>query len=108
MAGSVTAPEAAEGRGTRAAQRAASPAHKRIALLVHNTFESDPRVNRHAQAALRAGYRVAALCVVPPSPGQVREPRWGRDSAGALASRAAYWGVRCSAGCGRVSRGCGV
>ena len=44
----------------------------KIALLVHNVYERDPRVYRHARAALGAGYRVVVL------------------SAGALAGR---WGV---------------
>lgn len=45
----------------------------RIALLVHNVYERDPRVHRHARAALGAGYRVAVLGAGAP------EGRWGVD-----------------------------
>lgn len=46
----------------------------RIALLVHNRLEDDPRVSRHARAALGAGYRAAVLSVGAPAPGG---SRWG-------------------------------
>lgn len=46
-----------------------------VVLLVHGTFERDPRVRRHAAAARDAGYRVAVLSV-----GSEREhPRWGEQ-----------------------------
>ena len=48
----------------------------RIALLVHNVYERDPRVHRHARAALGAGYRVAVLSAGAP------EGRWGVDIGG--------------------------
>src|SRR5579859_7047748 len=55
----------------------------RVALLVHNRLEQDPRVSRHARAAREAGYRVAVLSVLPP---QAREdghvPRWGSSVEG--------------------------
>jgi glycosyltransferase involved in cell wall biosynthesis len=54
------------------------PATPRVALLVHNRFEQDPRVSRHAQAARAAGYRVAVLSVVAPN----AETRWGQTSGG--------------------------
>ena len=47
----------------------------RIALLVHNRFEADPRVSRHARAARDAGYRVAVLSVVAVRQDQ-RAGRW--------------------------------
>ena len=46
----------------------------RIALLVHNRLENDPRVSRHGYAARRAGYRVAVLSVGAQHAGQAR---WG-------------------------------
>jgi glycosyltransferase involved in cell wall biosynthesis len=46
----------------------------RVALLVHNRFERDPRVSRHAFAALRGGYRVAVLSVGEHEAGSAR---WG-------------------------------
>lgn len=48
----------------------------KIALLVHNVYERDPRVHRHARAALGAGYRVAVLSAGAP------EGRWGVDVGG--------------------------
>ena len=43
----------------------------KIALLVHNVYERDPRVYRHARAALGARYRVAVLSAGAPA------GRWG-------------------------------
>jgi glycosyltransferase involved in cell wall biosynthesis len=57
------------------------PSTARVALLVHNTFEQDPRVSRHAHAARAAGYRVAVLSVVPPSM-DGDHGRWGQASGG--------------------------
>jgi glycosyltransferase involved in cell wall biosynthesis len=51
----------------------------RIALLVHSEFEHDPRVSRHAYAALRDGYRVAVLSVGDHDPGSTR---WGETVKG--------------------------
>jgi len=48
----------------------------KIALLVHNVYERDPRVHRHARAAMGAGYRVAVLSAGAP------EGRWGVDIGG--------------------------
>jgi len=45
----------------------------KIALLVHNVYERDPRVHRHARAAMGAGYRVAVMSAGTP------EGRWGVD-----------------------------
>ncbi len=56
----------------------------RIALLVHNRYESDPRVTRHARASLAGGYRVAVLSVIPPSTSHGATARWGHNVDGAL------------------------
>ncbi|HWE61188.1 MAG TPA: glycosyltransferase [Chloroflexota bacterium] len=51
----------------------------RIAQLVHNQLEHDPRVSRHAAAARRAGYRVAVLSVGSQG---AEQARWGEPVAG--------------------------
>src|SRR6185437_11051929 len=53
----------------------------RIAVLVHNRLEQDPRVSRQARTIVEMGYRAAVLCAaVPPGPGGYR---WGAWVAGA-------------------------
>jgi glycosyltransferase involved in cell wall biosynthesis len=58
----------------------------RIALLVHNRLENDPRVSRHARAAVGAGYRAAVLSVGATG---THGARWGElvDGAAVYESR---------------------